>query len=129
MVSFVPATLAEALVRAVRTLLPIGLMLLAASSCGDSGAHVDAGTDAADTPDSGTPDGVDAGGDGDGDPGSIPDSEPVDGSDAGPDAHIDAGGDAGQECPPGEIECAGECVDIMSDSRHCGGCDRPCTGG
>jgi hypothetical protein len=40
-------------------------------------------------------------------------------------------------CEPGYLECDGQCVDIMTDSQHCGGCgsafacgsDRVCQGG
>lgn len=31
-----------------------------------------------------------------------------------------------QHCPLGTVDCAGECVSIMIDDRHCGGCNRPC---
>src|SRR5262245_4152524 len=32
-------------------------------------------------------------------------------------------------CPTSEqMLCANACVDVMTDSEHCGGCNRPCTG-
>ena len=34
----------------------------------------------------------------------------------------------GFTCNQGYTNCDGECVDTSSDSRHCGGCDRPCEG-
>lgn len=32
-------------------------------------------------------------------------------------------------CPPGALDCAGACVDVMGDPDHCGGCDAPCAPG
>ncbi len=32
------------------------------------------------------------------------------------------------ECPTGMVECAGECVDSLTDEANCGGCDIPCSG-
>jgi len=33
------------------------------------------------------------------------------------------------DCPAGWFECSGECVDVMTDENHCGGCDIPCSSG
>ncbi|MFZ5470487.1 MAG: choice-of-anchor D domain-containing protein [Myxococcota bacterium] len=35
-------------------------------------------------------------------------------------------GQAVAACPKGLLECAGQCVDPLSDVAHCGGCDRAC---
>lgn len=35
----------------------------------------------------------------------------------------------GGTCPRGQMNCGGECVDVMSDAAHCGGCDEPCDPG
>jgi hypothetical protein len=40
-----------------------------------------------------------------------------------------SGGSTGPACPPGQTECAGECVDLETDPDHCGGCDAPCLDG
>jgi outer membrane protein assembly factor BamB len=32
-------------------------------------------------------------------------------------------------CPPDALECAGACVDPLTDQGHCGGCDAPCQPG
>lgn len=33
------------------------------------------------------------------------------------------------QCPPTQVLCRDECVSFMSDSSHCGGCDRKCADG
>ena len=38
-------------------------------------------------------------------------------------------GICGQECPTGEQECDGVCVDVAADSAHCGACGHGCGGG
>src|SRR5262245_60866658 len=37
-----------------------------------------------------------------------------------------SGGDGAGGCPPGQVMCAGHCVDLTSDPDHCGSCDIAC---
>jgi len=51
-----------------------------------------------------------------------------DGPAASPDAENDPAdvADGVDECGPGETPCGGECVDILANHEHCGGCDNGC---
>jgi len=31
-----------------------------------------------------------------------------------------------RDCPPGQTDCSGVCVDLDTDKEHCGTCDNPC---
>ncbi len=99
----------------------LGAALLTA--CGDAPAVVD--TDSA------------SGGQTTTAPTTAPIPTTTDGSESGTDAATDGDSDSattGTEpttgaCPPGALECAGACVDVMGDPDHCGGCDAPCAPG
>jgi hypothetical protein len=44
-------------------------------------------------------------------------------------AALAAGCTSPQPCPSPLEECSGECVDVQSDRRHCGACERSCAPG
>jgi hypothetical protein len=37
------------------------------------------------------------------------------------------GADAGVDCPPGQSDCDGTCIDTNEDVNHCGACNRKCS--